>query len=281
MATKIPRAAYAFLNGSATWACRFPEDCGAEGVEVLAEGAAFDTPYGKTVPLKLVRLGGEKPKDALVIPMHGWHLNAPHISHQQSSDQVFWLMREAGVKKILSDAGVGGLNPLLEIGDVILPDDFIEARTRRAETFGGQDMRMGAPFCGGLRELLLEEARKVFPRVMRRGTTVVTEGPRFATRAEVHMLRAWGGDIVGQSITPDVTYARAIGACIAVLNLVAYLAEDSGSDWPEAQLREFYNHNAPRVGRVLIEAMRRADSAETCPSCGWQSGGPARWMDNR
>lgn len=37
---------------------------------------------------------------------------------------------------------------------------------------------------------------------------VCMEGPQFSTRAESHMYRAWGGDIINMSVLPEAKLAR-------------------------------------------------------------------------
>jgi 5'-methylthioadenosine phosphorylase len=267
MATKIPRVEFAFVNGTGTLSCDFPAKCLDDSIIILQDQMVFETPYGKTVPLKLIRLEprveGELARDVLVVPMHGWHFNK-NFSRIQSSDQIYWLLKQAGVKKIIGEASAGGLNLLLEPGDIVVPDDFIETRVNRGETFPGVDVRMNEPFCNDLRSLLIDEAHKHFPRVFRKGVTVSYEGPRYATAAEVRMIRQWGGDILGQSVTPDVYYARTIGACFAVVNLVSHVAEGSDEDWGPTQMRELYQASAPKIAAVITGAMRRIRSDVEC-----------------
>lgn len=40
---------------------------------------------------------------------------------------------------------------------------------------------------------------------------VSIEGPRFSTRAESHMFRAWGGDVINMTTFPEVTLAHEAG----------------------------------------------------------------------
>ena len=45
-----------------------------------------------------------------------------------------------------------------------------------------------------------------------RDVTVITiEGPRFSTKAESHMFRAWGADIINMSTCPEVILANELG----------------------------------------------------------------------
>ena len=45
-------------------------------------------------------------------------------------------------------------------------------------------------------------------KVHMKGTYVAMEGPAFSTRAESHMHRAWGGDLIGMTAMPEARLAR-------------------------------------------------------------------------
>lgn len=263
----IPQTPFAFINGSGTWAARFPEDSGDEAVTVLQDNLIFETPYGKTVPCKFIHIAartpGETSKDVLVIPMHGIHYDSAYTKIN-SADQIFWVMQQAGVKRILSEASVGGINRVLEPGDLVVPDDFIEARVERGYNFQGRDMRMREPFCPTLRQILIEQARKIFPRVMRCGVSIAVDGPRYETAAEIRMFGQWGADIVGQTLTPEIYYARIIGAHFGIVNIVSNFAEGLGDNRESENMMQFYRNCAVPMGRVILNAMKRVNLDVTC-----------------
>jgi purine nucleoside phosphorylase len=60
--------------------------------------------------------------------MHGWRKG---VSRGRASRQVFSVLHRAGVRRILSDAGVGSLNHLLDPGDLVSADDFVDLTTDR------------------------------------------------------------------------------------------------------------------------------------------------------
>lgn len=195
--------------------------------------------------------------------MHGYHYDSRY-SKNDGTDQIFWLMQQAGVKKIISEAGVGGINRLLEPGDLVVPDDFIEGRVERGHAFQGRDMRMSSPFCSTLRQILIQEARKVLPRVMRCGVSISVDGPRYETAAEIRMFAKWGADIVGQTLTPEIYYARTIGAHFRILNIVSNYAEGLDDNFESGDMMQFYRDCAVPVGRIVLNAMKRATLDSTC-----------------
>jgi purine nucleoside phosphorylase len=69
--------------------------------------------------------------------------------------------------------------------------------------------------CPDLHDILVEEARKEYPRVFKTGIYGCAEAPRFETAAEIQKMYADHCDICGQTMMPEAALARAIGACYA------------------------------------------------------------------
>lgn len=93
----------------------------------------FETPFGTTVPMKLFEISADITADhkkhvVLDMPFHGWFGLSPYLD--TPSERVFWVLQRAGVKWILADGSGGGINPLLDPGDVIIPDDLIDQTKR-------------------------------------------------------------------------------------------------------------------------------------------------------
>ena len=51
------------------------------------------------------------------------------------------------------------------------------------------------------------------------GTYVCMEGPQFSTRAESHLYRSWGADIIGMTNLQEAKLAREAELCFATLAL--------------------------------------------------------------
>ena len=56
-----------------------------------------------------------------------------------------------------------------------------------------------------------EELEGMGVRFHEKGTVVTIEGPRFSTRAESRMFRAWGADIINMSIATEAIMANEMG----------------------------------------------------------------------
>ena len=112
----------------------------------------FETPWGDSPPFTLFELGGHT---ALHVRMHGWRKG---VSRGRASRQVFSVLHRAGVKRILSDAGVGSLNHLLDPGDLVVVDDFVDQTTDRDRygvVVGDHLLIMRDPVCAAGREALV------------------------------------------------------------------------------------------------------------------------------
>ena len=156
-------------------------------------------------------------KRVLTVRMHGWRSG---VTRADASRQVFWVFREAGVKRIISEGGVGTVNKLLDLRDFIIPDDYLDLSVRKDVMLDGRYLLiMRDALCPEMREALIRATKKRFDgRVFTRGTYAVTDGRHFESPAEVAMMSGHA-DIVGQSIAPEVYLAREIGDSIHVRTL--------------------------------------------------------------
>jgi 5'-methylthioadenosine phosphorylase len=257
---KVPDAHYAIIGGSGTFSIDFPEEIGHQGVKLLASGMIFDTPYGSSPPFKIFTLGE---KQVLTLKMHGWR---DGVNRADASKQVFWVLREAGVKKILAEGGVGSINRLLRPSDLIVPTDYIDYSMRKDVSLGSAYLLiMRQPVCPDIRDILVQTAeKKADGRVFDRGVYAVTDGRHFESVAEIEMLHRLGADIVGQSMCPEVYLAREIGACYGRLDLVVNYAEGVVEEWDYKNFIRMFFSEPKRVGSILLDAIGETPSGQLC-----------------
>lgn len=260
MADRIPTAGYAIIGGSSTFSIKFPEALGEPGVEVIADDLVFETPYGESPVFKLFRVDE---REVLTCKMHGWRTG---VSRADASRQIFWVFREAGVKNILAEGGVGAVNHLLNPRDIILPTDYIDNSMRKDVSLGSDYLLvMRKAICSDLHHNLLKASRELaISRVFERGIYAVTDGRHFESPAEVAVLKQWDADVVGQSICPEVYLAREIGACYAGVYLVVNYAEGIVEDWSHNELSEIFYGESEAIGKILISALRATTDTSTC-----------------
>lgn len=257
---EVPKAKYAVIGGSSTYSLEFPEDVGYPGVEVLEKGLVFETPFGESPAFTLFRVGDKK---ALSCKMHGWRAG---VLRAIASKQIFWVLRDAGVERVLGEGGVGAIDPKLELRDILIPDDYIDFSQRKDVSLESDYLLvMRDALCEEERTALLEAARSIaIGRVFERGVYAVTEGRHFESPAEVRMLRLLGADVVGQSLAPEVYLAREIGACYGSVQIVVNYAEGVVEEWSHEELAEIFFGKAGTMGRILLEALDALPSARGC-----------------
>lgn len=282
--SSVPKVKTAVIGGSAIEGSDFPR--GFDGVEVIADDIKFTTPFGPTAPFTHASLDGTK---FLFVPFHGITHEIRNTVPNSAAERVFYVLREAGVKKIIGCALCGSTNRLLDPGDVVIPDGFVDYTTKRAQSLTRNlaekkvkirpvAYRLHQPLCPVLSQLLAETAeRKGFRRVFRRGIVGVAEGPRLESPSEIEVRYTVAGiDVVTMNLVPEVLFAREIGACYAALELVSNYGEGLVSTaWkgPSA-FREFRELWCQPVANVILEVLHTLDPEDEscgCSSYRWQS----------
>lgn len=260
MSNTIPKAQFAIIGGSSTFSIEFPESLNDPDVEVIEDGLLFETPFGISPDFKYFKIGG---KSVLTCKMHGWR---DGTSRADASKQIFWVFREASVKRILAEGGVGAVNHLLNPRDIIIPTDYIDNSMRKDVSLGSSYLLiMRKAICADLREKLYKAAGQHAPaRIFERGIYAVTDGRHFESPSEVSVLKQWGADVVGQSLCPEVYLAREIGACYAGVYLVVNYAEGVVEDWKHEELTDIFYGESKMLGRILLDAIRMTADTSTC-----------------
>jgi 5'-methylthioadenosine phosphorylase len=259
----VPRAQFGVIGGSGSLSFDFPAALGDERVTVLAENLVYDTPFGRSPAFTHFRVEGPLgPREALAVRMHGWRRG---VRRADASLQVFWVFSEAGVRKVVADGGVGSLNHLLDPRDVVIPNDFIDLTMKQDIYVRGDHLLiMRRPICPDLSDHLYAGASETFPRVFNRGTYLVTDGPRFESVAEVDYMRRLGGDVIGQSLAPEVFLARDIGACYAGIYIVVNYGEGVVKEWEHAEMKAIFFDESETIARIVLDTVADAALDASC-----------------
>ena len=258
----IPKADFAVVGGSGTLSSNFPANSESPDVKILEDNLYFDTPYGKSPAFRLFALGEKR---VLCCRMHGWRSG---VTRADASRQVFWTFREAGVKRIISEGGVGTVNHLLDPRDFMIPDDYLDLSVRKDVMLDGRYLLiMRDALCPEMRRSLIASTKKRFSgRVFTRGTYAVTDGRHFDSPAEISMMQGHA-DIVGQSIAPEVYLAREIGACYAGLYFVVNYGEGVQKEWSHDTMKDIFYNDAPMIGEIILDTIRSVDAQERECEC--------------
>jgi 5'-methylthioadenosine phosphorylase len=177
-----------------------------------------------------------------------------------------------GVDYILSVSAVGSLQEKYAPTDMVIPDQFFDRTRARAEesTFFGNGIvghiTFSHPVCSELGDILEESCRTIEDlKIHRGGTYLCMEGPAFSTKAESHVYRSWGMDIIGMTNLQEAKLAREAEMAYATLALVTdYDCWHEDHDAVSAEMVIGYlQKNVRNAQLVLKEAVRRVAAKQT------------------
>jgi len=180
------------------------------------------TPYGEpSGPLLHGRLCNT---EVVFLPRHGrGHTIPPHMVNYRAN---IWALREAGVRRVIAVAAVGGIRHDMAPGRLAFPDQLIDYTWARMHTYFEQDLShvthvdFTEPYSGALRTVLIDSARSLELGAVEDGTYGATQGPRLETAAEINRMERDGCDLVGMTGMPEAALARELEleyACCAVI----------------------------------------------------------------
>jgi len=273
---EIPKVKIAVLGGSTTIGANFPRAY--KGVNVIADGLVFETPFGPTAPFTHAKVEG---KEFLYVDFHGINKEIRNTQPDSSGERVFYVLWKAGVRKVIGTALCGSTNRLLDPADVVIPDDFVDFTTNRPQMLmvnlqdKGFDVprysyRLFQPTCPILSDSLVETCKDAgFLRVFKRGIVGVAEGPRLESPAEIRLRwQNLGIDIVTMNFVPEVFFARELGMCYAAIELVSNYGEGLiDPRWEgNTAFKEFQVKWSAPASEAILGALRVMDPDDD--SCG-------------
>lgn len=191
-----------------------------EGLTDIEE-IKVETPFGEPSDVFISgQFGGRR---VCFLPRHGrGHRILPsELNHRAN----IWGLRSLNVRWIIAVTAVGSLREEYRPRDIVLPDQFYDRTSRRAEhTFFGNGIvahvEFGDPVSTQLRELLFETTEKLGKKVHNGGTYVNMDGPAFSTRAESETNRKLGFDLIGMTNLPEAKLAREAEIALATMAMI-------------------------------------------------------------
>lgn len=135
------------------------------------------------------------------------------------------VMRAMGCHTLVMSNAVGGMNPQMHPGEIVVVTDHINLMGANP-LIGPNDDELGPRFpdmsqpydrayIQAIREIARESKLRVHP-----GVYVAVAGPNLETAAEYRMLRAMGADIVGMSLVPENLVAVHAGMRVVALSVI-------------------------------------------------------------
>lgn len=227
---------------------------------VETERRVVETPFGS--PSDALVGGVLSGRQVWFLPRHGRsHSIMPHeINHRAN----IWALKSLGVRFIICVTAVGSLKEEYAPRHVVLPDQFFDRTSRRAEhTFFGEGIAahvgFSEPISIGLREILYHTCQSVGATVHNGGTYVNMDGPAFSTKAESNANRQLGFDVIGMTNVAEAKLAREAEIALATLSMITdYDCWHPGHDAVDVQtVVSHLKANSSLAQNVITEAIAK------------------------
>jgi 5'-methylthioinosine phosphorylase len=191
-----------------------------------------NTPFGQTsadIIISTPSISTKQQQPVAFLARHGNpHNVAPHKINYRAN---LWALKCLGVDSIIAVNAVGGIDPDMSPGSIVLPDQLIDYTYGREHTFydGSSADQLGEgldhcdfsfPFNQRLREQLVKAAELEKIPIFKNAVYAVTQGPRLESAAEINRLAKDDCDIVGMTAMPEAALARELGIDYASVCLV-------------------------------------------------------------
>src|SRR2546421_3049089 len=236
------------------------------------EEVRVETPFGD--PTDALIIGTLEGVRVAFLPRHGrGHRFTPTELPFRAN---IYAMKLLGVERILSASAVGSLQERYAPLDMVIPDQFFDRTRARAHesTFFGEGIvahiTFAHPVCDELGDMLEASCKVADVNVHRGGTYLCMEGPAFSTKAESHVYRSWGMDVIGMTNLQEAKLAREAEICYATLALVT----DYDCWHPEhdavtvEMVIEYLNKNSANAQQLIRTAVQHLASSQRACKCG-------------
>lgn len=177
------------------------------------------------------------------------------------------VMKALGADSLIASNAAGGMNPQLQLGDVVAISDHINLMGDNP-LIGPNDERLGERFPDMSEPYdraylrLVEDVALGMQIPLRKGVFVAVTGPNLETAAEYRFLRLIGGDVVGMSLVPETIVARHSAMRVLALTVVTdECFPDRLEPADVARIIRTANEAEPVLSKLVVEFLRRAESA--------------------
>lgn len=238
-----------------------------DGIEDAQE-ITVETPFGP--PSDALISGTLEGRQVYFLPRHGrgHRLLPTELNHRAN----IWALRSLNVRWIIAVTAVGSLQETYKPRDIVLPDQFFDRTSRRAEhTFFGKGIvahiSFADPISKDLRAILHETVSGMNIPVHNGGTYVNMDGPAFSTRAESETNRKLGFDVIGMTNVGEAKLAREAEIALATLAMVTDY-DCWKEEEEEVNVEMVVGHllaNAENAKKIIAEAIRKIPAEPTWP----------------
>ena len=175
------------------------------------------------------------------------------------------VVRALGASILILSNAVGGMNPMLEPGHIVVITDHINLMGDNPligpndDSLGPRFPDMCAAYDPGLITLVEDVAVEEKIRVTK-GIYVAVAGPNLETAAEYRFLRTIGADVVGMSIVPETIAAVHGGMKVLGLSVVTDKAlPDALGPADIDEILRVAAASEPRLTRLVSRVVERVD----------------------
>jgi 5'-methylthioadenosine phosphorylase len=234
---------------------------------IQKETKKISTPFGD--PSDEYRIGELSGIETAFLARHGAkHQIPPHKVNYRAN---IWGFKELGVERIITVNAVGGINPELAPGQIVILDQMIDFTDGRKSTFYEDEQVVHVdftePYCSELRHAIHCADKKLGIVFHNKGTYIAVNGPRLETAAEIRAFANLGADVVGMTGMPEAILARELGICLAGIAIVTnYAAGIAGNKLTTKEVVEKMAEMSEKVKAILKETFSLIPSARKC-SC--------------
>jgi len=226
------------------------------------------TPFGKpSDPVVVGTLAGQR---VAFLARHGrGHRYTPTEVNYRAN---IYALKMLGARRIVSVSACGSLKEEFAPGHIVIPDQLFDFTKSRERSFFGNGLvahvGVAEPFCPQLSPLTYEAVKATGAVAHNGGSFITIEGPRFSTKAESGVYRAWGLHIIGMTASPEAFLAREAEMCYACMAHVTDYDVWHHSEEPvtvEMVIRTL-NANTAYAQKAIVNLVERlAEEQAPCP----------------
>ncbi len=224
------------------------------------------TPYGE--PSDHFIVGSVKGRSFAFLARHArGHTIPPHMINYQAN---IWGMKALGVKRIISPAACGSLQPeKIKLGEFVFADQLFDRTFGvRKDTFfeGGTiaHLPFAEPFCPEMRKVAYQTAEELEFKAHDKGTYVCINGPRFSTAAESMFYHKQGWDVIGMTAYPEAALAREAGICFVNISMPTDYDVHGEEHVTHEMVLKTMSQNVDRVRKLTFEMINRIPKEASC-----------------
>jgi 5'-methylthioadenosine phosphorylase len=188
----------------------------------------------------------------VLINRHGY--GAPRPPHAINHRANIRALADLGFVDVVSVNSVGSLKPELPPGSIVSCADYVGLQ-QGPQTFFDEELKGGAPgIDNNLIPMLAERLAPEFS-VQTGKVYVQMRGPRFETKTEVQIIKAWG-DVVGMTAAHEADLCREIGLRYNSLAIVDNYANGlTGDSVDFEKFHELVKANQAKVNRLFARLL--------------------------